>query len=60
MFKFWFDNVIYPKKFFIESTPENWENGLLGEDEKFVQVAEPLDEDALNDALENGRIFWEE
>jgi hypothetical protein len=53
-------NVIYPKEFFIDDTVENWENGSLGCDEKFAQKADPIDEDALNDAIKNGRIRWVE
>ena len=54
------NNVIYPKKFFIEDTPENWDNGSLGCDERFVKVAEPIDEEALMNAVKNGRIKWED
>lgn len=44
----------------IPDTTENWENGTLGCDERFVQRADPIDESDLNDALVNGRIVWSE
>lgn len=34
----------------IESTPEAWEDGSLGREEKYVRVAESVDEQALNEA----------
>lgn len=54
------DNVIYSKEFFIESTPENWDNRFLGQDEKFVRLAKEVDKEALNNALEDGKLYWEE
>jgi len=35
----------------IKSTPESWESGLLGEDEKYTKKAN-VDEHALDEALE--------
>jgi len=53
-------NVIYPKKFFIEDTAENWENGSLGCDERFVKVADDSINDLIDEAAKNGRIQWED
>lgn len=53
-------NVIYPKKFFIEDTVENWENGSLGCDERFVKVADDSINDLIDDAAKNGNIKWED
>lgn len=36
----------------IPGTAEAWESGELGQDERFVKVADPIEEAALNDALD--------
>lgn len=53
-------NVIYPKKFFIEDTAENWENGSLGCDERFVKAADDSINDLIDEAARNGKIKWED
>lgn len=53
-------NVIYPKEFFIEDTAENWENGSLGCDERFVKVADDSINEEIEEAVRNGRIKWED
>lgn len=36
----------------IESTSEAWESGKLGQDEKFVKIAEEIKQDAIDESLE--------
>ena len=54
------DNVIYPKKLFIEDTAENWENGSLGCDEKFVKISDDSLTELIDEAAKDGRIKWED
>ena len=36
----------------IVGTAEEWESGLLGKDEAFVEVAPPIDENLMNESLD--------
>ena len=36
----------------IESTPEAWESGKLGQDDQFVKIAKEIKQDAIDESLE--------
>ncbi len=36
----------------IEGTPEAWESGKLGQDEKYIKIAQEIKQDALDESLD--------
>jgi len=54
------DNVVYDTRFFVDDNTENWENGNLGCDERFVQLADDSINNLVDEAAKNGNIKWED